>query len=226
MPATANRYRALLSLTYRLAIRNGKVSVNPARSVQHRVENNARTRWLTMGEEKRLRAEIAATCPGHIPELDLALSTGLRLSDIYGLTWENVNLAQRVLTIPRSKNSSAHHLGLSEQALAPLRVLRERSDGTGPVIRNLSGEPLSNPCHRFEPAVKKAGIEGFTWHCLRHTFASRLMMAGVDIRTVQDLYGAQNNQHDLPVCPSSANASTRGIGKFGSLVGRTNRHHY
>jgi integrase len=189
MPATANRYRALLSLTYRLAIRNGKVSVNPARSMEPCVENNARTRWLTMGEEKRLRAEIAATCPEHIPELDLALSTGLRLSDMYGLRWENVNLAQRILRIPRSKNSSAHHLGLSRQTLASLRVLRERSDGTGPVVRNLAGKPLSNPRHWFEPAVKKAGIEGFTWHRLRHTFASRLVMAGVNIRTVQELMG-------------------------------------
>jgi integrase len=41
----------------------------------------------------------------------------------------------------------------------------------------------------FEPAVKAAGLESFTWHCLRHTFASRLVMAGVDIRTVQELLG-------------------------------------
>ena len=41
----------------------------------------------------------------------------------------------------------------------------------------------------FLPALKAAKIEGFTWHCLRHTFASRLVMAGVDIRTVQELLG-------------------------------------
>ncbi len=41
----------------------------------------------------------------------------------------------------------------------------------------------------FEPAVKKAKIRSFSWHCLRHTFASRLVMAGVDLRTVQELTG-------------------------------------
>ena len=41
----------------------------------------------------------------------------------------------------------------------------------------------------FLPALKAAKIEGFTWHCLRHTFASRLVMKGVDIRTVQELLG-------------------------------------
>jgi len=41
----------------------------------------------------------------------------------------------------------------------------------------------------FEPAVKAAGLQSFSWHCLRHTFASRLVVAGVDVRTVQELLG-------------------------------------
>ena len=47
----------------------------------------------------------------------------------------------------------------------------------------------STPRRWFDSAVKIAGLENFTWHCLRHTFASRLVMAGVDIRTVQELMG-------------------------------------
>jgi integrase len=160
-PATANRYRALLSLTYRLAIRNGKATANPARSVEHRVENNARTRWLSLTEEKSLRAEIATTCPEHMPELDLALNTGLRLSEMYGLTWDNVNFAQRVLTIPRSKNGHPRHVSMNGVALRALLEFRSRGDGTGPVIRNVNGEPLSGSRHWFEPALEKAGIEGF-----------------------------------------------------------------
>ena len=59
-PATANRYRALLSLTYRLAIRNGKVKENPARLVPHRLEDNARIRFLSAEEEIALRKAIEA----------------------------------------------------------------------------------------------------------------------------------------------------------------------
>ena len=103
--------------------------------------------------------------------------------------WENVNLFRRVLTIPRSKNVETRHVPINSVALNALLELHKRGDGIGPVIRNLQGSRLSDPRHWFEPALCVAGIRGFSWHCLRHTFASRLVMAGVDLRTVQELLG-------------------------------------
>jgi len=188
-PATINRYRALLSLVYRLGIESGKVKENPARLVKHRQENNARVRWLSNEEEVRLRTYIQNTYPEHIPELDLALHTGMRLGEMYSLTWENVNTSRKVLTIPRSKNGETRHVPLNATALSALAALRKRGDGTGPVVRNLDGESLAGPRHWFEPALPKAKVRRFSWHCLRHTFASRLVMAGVDLRTVQELMG-------------------------------------
>jgi len=188
-PATVNRYRALISLVFRLGIENGKVKENPARLVKHRQENNARIRWLSAEEEARLRAVITETCPEHMAELDLALHTGLRLGEMYGLLWENVNLPRRVLTVSRSKNGDTRHVPLNTSALAALVELRKRGEGNGPVIRNSRGETLAGPRHWFESATRNANIRAFSWHCLRHTFASRLVMAGVDLRTVQELMG-------------------------------------
>ena len=98
-PATPNRYRALLSLTYRLAIRDGKVKENPARQVQHRLEDNARIRFLSPEEETALRNAVEAKCPQHLAEFVLSLNTGRRLSEQYGMRWENVSLPLRMLTI-------------------------------------------------------------------------------------------------------------------------------
>ncbi|MGC1629554.1 MAG: site-specific integrase, partial [Candidatus Acidiferrales bacterium] len=183
-PATANRYRALLSLTYRLAIRNGKVTENPARLVLHRLEDNARIRFLSAEEETRLRTVIAASCPEHLAELELALNTGVRLSEQYTIRWEDVSFIRRTLTIRRSKNGTTRHVRLNRGALSALKTLQAQGNESKLVCGG-----TNTPRWWFDPAVKEAGLEGFTWHCLRHTFASRLVMAGVDIRTVQELLG-------------------------------------
>src|SRR5436309_5526688 len=67
-----------------------------------------------------------------------------------------------------------------------LCALKDTSDGLGNVFR------LRSPRCWFDPVVKAAGIKDFSWHCLRHTFISRLVMAGVDLRTVQELAGHKN----------------------------------
>ena len=142
----------------------------------------------------RLRAAVSAKFPKHMPELDLALNTGLRLGELYGLDWENVNLPRRILTVPRPKNGEMRHVPLNGTALAALEGLRQQNGGIGPVIRNAEGEALTSPRYWFEPAVRAAKIRSFSWHCLRHTFASRLVMAGVDLRTVQELMGHKSIQ--------------------------------
>jgi len=188
-PSTVNHYRSLLSLTYRLAIRNGKASSNPARATQHRREDNSRVRYLTPEEETKLRAVLEAKWREHIPEFDLALHTGLRLSEMYGLDWQDVDTARRLLLVRRGKNGEARHARLNSVALGALETLRKRGDGTGHVIRNLAGESLCGPRYWFEKAIEEAKVEGFHWHDLRHTFASRLAMAGVGIRAIQDALG-------------------------------------
>jgi site-specific recombinase XerD len=183
-PATVNRYRALLSLTYRLAIRNGKVKENPARLVRHRLEDNARIRFLSAEEETKLRTAITGACSEHLSELELALNTGLRMGEQYGLRWQDVSLVRRTLTIPRSKNGATRHVPLNQAAVRALEGLQSRANGFELVCGG-----ANTPRRWFDLAVKAAGLSEFTWHCLRHTFASRLVMAGVDIRTVQELMG-------------------------------------
>ncbi len=195
-PASYNRFKAFVSLAYRLGIENDKVSVNPARLVRRRREDNARIRWLSAQEESRLRAVIQADYPGELPAFDLALHTGMRRSEQYRLTWECVDLERRQITIPRSKHGGIRYIPLDNTAVEALLRLRARGKGTGPVMVLAEsghgyevGHALSTPKEWFKAAVTKAGIADFTWHCLRHTFASRLVMAGIDLRKVQELMG-------------------------------------
>ena len=57
------------------------------------------------------------------------------------------------------------------------------------MVRAAQGEPLCGPRYWFLRALRTAGIEGFHWHDLRHTLASRLVMAGVNLRGVQEALG-------------------------------------
>ena len=188
--STFNHYRSLMSLTYRLAILNRKAATNPARSVPHRTEHNSRVRFLTVEEEKRLRKVVETIWPLHLPELDLAINTGLRKGSQYGLTWDMVDWKSRLLNIPRTKNGEAAHVPLNDAALAALKTVFERSDGRGRVFRSSkTGEPLENARHWFDDAVVEANLENFHWHDLRHTFASRLRMKGAPLEDIADLLG-------------------------------------
>ena len=188
-PATANRCRALLSLAFRLGIRNGKVSANPARLVRAYRVNNTRVRWLTTEEEMRLREVLQEKYPEHLPELDLALHTGLRRGEMYKARWEDVNFEQRLLKVPLSKNGESRHVPLNRLALAALERLRSKCEGKDWIFVSVTGERLQSPRHWFEPAIQEAKIADFHWHDARHTFASRLRMAGVDLGTIQELMG-------------------------------------
>src|ERR1700687_2706244 len=114
--STYNHYPSLLSITYREALRAGKVVTNPVRAVRHRKEDNSRVRELSHAEESRLRKVVAESWREHMPELDLALHTGLRLGNVYGLTWEMVDWSARMLHIPLTKNGKPLHVPLNTVA--------------------------------------------------------------------------------------------------------------
>jgi integrase len=194
-PATFNRHKALVSLVYRLGIKNRKVQSNPAREVERRKENNARERYLSAAEEIALRRSITATAPERIAELEIALHTGMRRSEQYKCEWSWVNLDLQILTIPRSKNGEKRTVVLNDVAVLAFRALLAKSDGTGRVFGHLyRSEDTIGPRKWFEQALRQSGISNFRWHDLRHTFASRLVMRGVDIVTVSHLMGHKSIQ--------------------------------
>jgi integrase len=189
-PSTFNHYRSLMSLSYRLGILNRKVTTNPARSVTHRREDNNRIRFLTEEEERTLRKVLQDKWPLHLPELDLAINTGIRKGSQYGLTWDMVDWKSRELHIPRTKNEEPLHVPLNDAAISALKTVLKGGDGKGRVFTSLkTGDPLENGRHWFDDAVVEAKLKNFHWHDLRHTFASRLRMKGAPLEDIADLLG-------------------------------------
>lgn len=189
-PATINRELATLKKAFNLAVREWEwCRENPVSRVSMEREHNKRDRWLTDEEEERLLKE----CPAWLREIVLfALHTGMRMGEILELTWRSVDLGRRTVTVFRSKNGERRTLPLNQTVLA---MLKEKAK-----IRSLQTDLLfpstartridtCNLDHTFRAAVERATIEGFRFHDLRHTFATRLVQGGADLYQVQRLLG-------------------------------------
>jgi site-specific recombinase XerD len=188
-PATRNRYQAAFSLVFRVAVDNEKLTVNPASRIKRKAENNDRIRFLSNDEETLLTATVSENWPQYLPAFLVSLHSGMRASEQFTLQWDQVSLERKSISLYKTKGKKTRYIPLNSIALEAFKSLKQGRKASGPVFLNTDGSPLRGSRDWFEPAVKKAGLEQYTWHCNRHTFASRLVMLGVDIRTVAQLMG-------------------------------------
>lgn len=121
----------------------------------------------------------------------ISLNTGLRRGELFNLTWDNVNLPRRTLTVTgeTSKSKQTRHLPLNDAAFAALTAWRNQINGQSLVFPNEAGRTFDNANKAWRHLLRDAGITGFRWHDMRHDFASKLVMAGVPLNTVRDLLG-------------------------------------
>src|SRR5438309_2055745 len=115
---TRNRYLALMKLTYRLAEEADIIKINPARLVRQRKEDNGRVRYLLDAEETALRAIIAKSYSEHSSEFEVALMTGMRQSEQFERTWEDIDLNQGMVRLPQTKNGKCRFVRLNSRAVA------------------------------------------------------------------------------------------------------------
>ena len=184
-PASVNRELACLKHMYNLAIKWGYADSNPVREVKLFRENNERLRYLSAEEEEAL---IEACAPHLRPIIIVALNTGMRKGEIFGIQWKSVDFRNRTIRIEKSKNNESRIIPMNELVYEVLREQRKLNKKEY-VFVNKNGKPYTDVKHSFTSALKRAGIRDFRFHDLRHTFASNLVMSGADIVTVKELLG-------------------------------------
>jgi site-specific recombinase XerD len=175
---------------------NEKIDRNPAGRIRRKTEDNGRIRFLSKEEENKIRAVLAKDFPQHTPAFDLSLHTGMRATEQFSMKWNQIDWERRILSLPKTKNGHARHIPLNVIAFAALESLKKKNGRSPWLFLNRQERKLRGPRDWFEPAVEKARVDDYTWHCNRHTFASRLVMAGIDIRTVSQLMGHRTIQID------------------------------
>jgi integrase len=186
--ATANRYKAFFSLCFKLGMANGKVKVNPARMVRQRAENNARLRFLSYEEYRKLHDVIQRRFPEHLAEFIVSVHSGMRLSEQFSCHWSQVDLVRAVIKLSKTKNGSARDVFLDSDALAAIMSLKAPQRKPSDLVFNPT-RSRNDTRGWFIPCLKEAEITEYTWHSNRHTFCSWLAMNGASIKDIQELAG-------------------------------------
>jgi integrase len=125
------------------------------------------------------------------PMVLLSLNTGMRRGELFRLRWVDVNFQTKTLTVrgATAKSGQTRHIPLNTEAMMVLRAWHQQTPETALVFPGKQGEPLDNVRKAWGALVRAAEMHQFRWHDLRHTFASRLVMAGVPLNTVRELLG-------------------------------------
>jgi len=182
--ATINRELACLKHMFTKATDWGVVTSNPVKKVKLFPEKPGKLRILSNEEFSKLYSASYETLK---PILMMAVNTGMRRGEILELKWDDVNMKQGFINVRDSKNSESRDIPINDVLMETLESVKNTTNAIYVLERN--GDPIKSFKKGFYSALRRSGIKKCRFHDLRHTFATRLIMAGVDIVTVQELLG-------------------------------------
>lgn len=201
-PASVVRYLAALSHAFTVAVKEwGWLEDSPMRKVTKPKESRGRVRFLSDDERIRLlKACKESSNPYLYIVVVLALSTGMRQGEIMGLIWDTVDLSQGRAILHETKNNERRAVAITGHALELLKELskvrRIDSNLLFPTKESTPHKPqkpmdLRSP---WETAVKKAELQDFKFHDLRHSAASYLAMNGASLAEIAEVLGHKTLQ--------------------------------
>jgi integrase len=182
---TINRTLALIRAILNMAYKEWEW-IDSVPAIKQMPEPQGRIRWLTHAEADRLIKEL----PDHLKFMvRFALATGLRESNITGLEWSQVDLKRRCAWIhgDQAKGKKPIAVPLNDEAIS---VIRAQIGKHEVCVFTYEGQPMRKAHnHAFDKALVRAGIEDFTFHGLRHTWASWHIQNGTPVHVLKELGG-------------------------------------
>jgi integrase len=189
-PSSVNKNISILKAMFAKAVEwklVDKEILNNILMVKQLTENNMRLRYLNI-EEIPVLIDF---CEKHLkPIVITALNTGMRRGEILSLEWDkHIDLRQGFINLDKTKNDERRSIPINATLKNVLQSIPRRMDIPYVFFDPATGQRYKGIKHSFKTALKKAKIKDFHFHDLRHTFASHLVMSGVDLTTVAKLLG-------------------------------------
>ena len=163
-----------------------------AREEKHRTQRKNYNQWRTERNCEPLPEYSDNEFVDHLkPLVLLALNTGMRRGELFNLKWTDVAFDRNMLTIQgkTAKSGKTRHVPMTEEAFDILKRWSENPKNSDYVFPSADGGVMDNIKNPWDRLMKDAEITNFRFHDCRHTFASRLVMRGVDLNTVRELLG-------------------------------------
>ncbi len=189
--ASINREMAILRHMLNKAVEWDMMEKSPfdrGKSLQLK-ENNKRLRFLSHEEIEKLLPE----CPTYLRRIVVcALSTGMRRGEILSLKWEQIR--NGFIYLQRTKTNEGREIPINDTLEALFEEIRQERHLRSEYVFTYQDRPLHELKRAFGGALRRAGIQDFRFHDLRHTFASHLVMNGASIKDVQELLGHKDTK--------------------------------
>jgi integrase len=219
--ATVQKELNVLKHLLRLAVEWEIIPINPGQGVKGPRVGPGRLRYLQPAE---LRVLLEACAEWLQPIVGLAVTTGMRRSEILGLRWLDVDRDNQRVLLPHTKNGEGRVVYLNHSAMQVVETLAAGATDLKPVARlfpKLTPEQVSMA---FVRTCRTVEIADFHFHDLRHTAASWLRMSGADIHTVAQILG----QKDLRMAARYAHLSpgflSEAVGRLDAVFGDLRPH--
>ena len=195
-PASVAKIRALFSRSWELGRRWGipGCDKNPVRDVPQPKFQNARHVYLDREQTARLMAAAAQSLNPQLPAiLGLLVLTGARVTELLSARWADVDIPRKLWFVPVTKTNRARHISLSKAAIDIIERIPNKSVWLFPNPKNPE-KRLTTIKHSFQTARALANLNSVRIHDLRHTNASAMASAGVDLLTIGAQLGHRSYQ--------------------------------